>query len=887
MRSNQSSSIYPSETRREFLKKTGLAAAAVAGAGLLPPPISASEDKSTVSIVTGSLAGQAAQHGIEKIIAALQDRRVSFEQVKTMDEAKGKMLIVAGLASDQKLFTTSLKQFCQSVPTSAQGLSIQKLEYKGKPVYAVAGSDDHGLMYAELDVADRIRWANDAESPLSEVRDTVEKPGVGTRRMTLYTFNRSYWESRFYDEAYWQRYLDTLAQNRFNILAVTFGYETGGFLAPCYPYFFDVPEFPDVKMAGITAEQQTRNVEALNRLIAMAHARGIDLTIGIWDHIYRGGVQAGGSPDGDAGLNQPKSVLVRGVTDENLIPYTQAAIKDFFKTFPGVDGIQFRMHDESGLKANQQRPFWAAVFQTVIETNPKLPLDFRAKGLTTAEIQSALDTGVNFFIDTKVWMEQLGLPFHPMHINPKDQSNRRHSYADLLVYPKKYNMDWELWNGGTSRVLLWGDPEYVRRFVECTHLYDSDSFGVDEPLTTKMQAQPHDLKPFDLLKPSARYYDYEFERYWHFFQLFGRIGYNANAPAEIWDTEFSKRFGADAGPILEDAMHRASWILPRIIASSYPYGGFPMTMGWAEKQHLGNLPDFAKGTLSDVQLFENFDEEAQLLLENGETAKVRPQETSRWLAQTADDVSFQIAVAEKKIGTRRGKEFDATVMDLRILVGLGRYHSQRILAAVSYRLFDRTKEVRGLDDAIAYERNAIAAWRQIVDAAGDTYASDLMMGRRDEDLCGHWRDELASLESGLAKLELQRKEAPSDAVSISLPRYVAADRSAVPVIFHQPVLTAPPLKPLTIRATAKSPAGIKWVQVLYRSVNQTKDYETLVMSPVDDRGNYEAVIPADKIDPQFDFMYFLQAMNQQRSGTMFPDFNKRTPYFVVRLERGE
>jgi hypothetical protein len=132
--------------------------------------------------------------------------------------------------------------------------------------------------------------------------------------------------------------------------------------------------------------------------------------------------------------------------------------------------------------------------------------------LTAEEIQSALDSGVNFHLSTKYWMEQMGLPFHPTHINPRDQDNARHSYAALLTYPKKYQMDWQLWNGGTARIFLWGDPDYARRFVETTHLYDGDSFEVDEPLATKMEGQFHDAKPFELLKPSARYYEYEFER---------------------------------------------------------------------------------------------------------------------------------------------------------------------------------------------------------------------------------------------------------------------------------------------------------------------------------------------------------------------------------------
>ena len=99
--------------------------------------------------------------------------------------------------------------------------------------------------------------------------------------------------SLLYDEAYWTKHLDVLAQNRFNSLVVIFGYENGGFLAPCYLYFFDVDGFPDVRMVGITPEQQQRNLAALNRLIQMAHDRGLNFTVGIWDHIYRGEAHRG------------------------------------------------------------------------------------------------------------------------------------------------------------------------------------------------------------------------------------------------------------------------------------------------------------------------------------------------------------------------------------------------------------------------------------------------------------------------------------------------------------------------------------------------------------------------------------------------------------------
>ena len=106
-----------------------------------------------------------------------------------------------------------------------------------------------------------------------------------------------------------------------------------------------------------------------------------------------------------------------------------------------------------------------------------------------------------------------------------------------------------------------------------------------------------------------------------------------------------------------------------------------------------------------------------------------------------------------------------------------------------------------------------------------------------------------------------------------------------PLIVHEPIRTAPLNQPLVIRAKVTSGSGIKWVQVMYRPVDQTKDYEALEMKPVDENGNYEGTIPAAKINPKYDFMYFLQAMDKEHHGVMYPDFNKETPYYFVSLER--
>jgi hypothetical protein len=182
----------------------------------------------------------------------------------------------------------------------------------------------------------------------------------------------------------------------------------------------------------------------------------------------------------------------------------------------------------------------------------------------------------------------------------------------------------------------------------------------------------------------------------------------------------------------------------------------------------------------------------------------------------------------------------------------------------------------------------VEAWRQLVAAAGDFYAEDLMMGVRGAGLCGHWKDELAALEKGFAALEQQRRELKTtdEAKRAPQPRPVAAtDDGAAPVVVHQPVRTAPVGKPLTITAEVSDPSGVKWVRLRYRSMNQHQDYRTLPMLPTGEKDRYSAVIPAEEIAPTWDLMYFIEAMDKNGNGRIHPDLNKETPYVVVKLQR--
>jgi hypothetical protein len=817
-------------------------------------------DAKDVTLVLAAAPGRAAAYGVGQLQRALADGGWKLNQ--TID---GRACAAV------------------NVPRVAEALGVRVTSVAGKPSLSLCG-DDRGVMYAALDTAMRVGWAKGADSPFRDVHDIIEQPFVKERSLSMYVMNRSYWESRFYDERYWSRYLDTLAADRFNHLLIIFGYENGGFLAPPYPYFFDTPGFPNVKMNDLTPQQQKRNLAALNRLIEMAHDRGIAVALGIWDHIYRGGVQTGGAEWLAEYKGRPIPNTVDGVTADNLNAYTMASLKQLLASVPAIDGVQFRVHEESGLKPEEIEGFWRNVFEYVQAQKPGLLMEARAKGTPDSVIDAALAVGVNLRVETKYWMEQMGLPFHPTHVNPPDQRNRRHGYADLLKYPRRYPMNWRLWNGGTSRVLLWGDPEYVRRYSESAQLYDSPNWDVNEPLATKMEAQRPDMAPFQLLQPAYQSYEYEFERYWHFYQVWGRVGYNPKTASDVWDHEFRSRFG-DAGPHLEAALHRASGVLPMVVASVYPYRLFPTTRGWAERQSLGaTLAQYAGNEGTDVEQFESFAETAKRIIAGGATARRTPAMTSRWFDETADAILGEVAKAEAVPGDK-SKEFEATVTDLRVLAQLARFHARRSLAAVFYNLFKADHDPEAFAQAADGERAAVEAWRKLVDAAGDTYSPNLAMGACNFSLCGHWRDELAVLEKGLAQLEQERVTVggrvlwpPSDA-------WTRSATTPQPQIDGDRVHTARAGQPLRISARVSAASDIASVRLRYRSLTQFDDYATLEMTPAGAPGVYAATIPASALNPKWDFMYFIEAIDKAGAGTIWPDLLKESPYVIVKLER--
>lgn len=149
-------------------------------------------EKPELSIVTDNLPGISVRHGLTKLTDALVRKNITYEQVGSFDEARGKTVIVAGLAYGDGTAAKILKAGNRIVPQVSEALTIWKTAWQKKQVYVISGYDDRGQMYGLLDVAARIGWIENGKNPMSEVREITEKPDVSDRVISIYTMNRAY-----------------------------------------------------------------------------------------------------------------------------------------------------------------------------------------------------------------------------------------------------------------------------------------------------------------------------------------------------------------------------------------------------------------------------------------------------------------------------------------------------------------------------------------------------------------------------------------------------------------------------------------------------------------------------------------------------------------------
>ena len=191
---------------------------------------------------------RAARWALEELMRALGARGESVEVTAASGPDPD---FIIGLAGQSPAVEDALARAGVRCPDAPESLVLHPLAAGG---FLICGRDERGLMYALLEAARAVELAAPGADVCAAIAPAIQSPHLAWRSMQLFPCNRRLEEAWFYDEEFWDEYLDRLARCRYNNLSLTFGHQIA-YLSPPYPFLLEVPEFPKVRPIGFTAEQ--------------------------------------------------------------------------------------------------------------------------------------------------------------------------------------------------------------------------------------------------------------------------------------------------------------------------------------------------------------------------------------------------------------------------------------------------------------------------------------------------------------------------------------------------------------------------------------------------------------------------------------------------------
>lgn len=844
-----------------------------------------------------------AAFGKLSLLKSLQDRGVSVRSSGFWDHSRS-LPNTSGTASpviiigetDDPLIRRLLEESGVQLTGGAEGVISKWCRLSaGASALVLAGTDDTGTMYCLLEAAARVR-SGGLES-FGGHPDTVEYPDLSVRG--VYRFIMGRLDNEWYESIdFWKYYYGRLAAARFNRFVLVMGFDTGYF-SPPYPFFVHSDKYPDVRAAGLTTDEISSNLRHLNRIIDLAHDHGIEFILGSWQQtpwIKEEGLLVDKLPDGD----------------DALADYCVEGVKSLLRETPALDGIHFRVNHEAGVgDQTSNEVFWRRMVAAVAEVRPDIKLELRAKGLTDNMIGDALDTGLKLSVPTKYWCEHAGLPHHLTQMRSEELTqlanfnhSRRYSYADMLKHPRPYDLIYRLWNNGTTSILLWSDPDYVRRFMASCNLGSAAGFEVSAPLALQWGHSALQKDRWSVIAdPALRSGTWEDERYWLFYELFGRIGYNNSLSSSVSDRAILKHYPETALPALRTAHASSGKILPLITAFHMPV--HPQLAYWPEVSTGGALfaenshrnyrymkvaVSYGSSEPSDPGLFYAIDRWVDDLSSNSVLPKYSPLQVGEWLRSLSRTTWEAVERLDSIEGVQNNPEFAAARVDFLMLADIALYHVHKIHAAVHLCRFKQLQENGELKLAQQYMGRALGVWRRLAERATGVYHDELVFqaGGMTGGRMGHWNDWIPEVEADLAQLDsilkskdiepLPKGSLDADDLVLREPR-LGSNSAFVPK--HGAAGRAIDVELRFDRALSD---GTSWT-LLYRHANQLEG-AFIVQTMEDTADGVRGTVPADYVVADWDILLYFAAVSVEGHTKMIPGLyssEEPMPYFVVAI----
>ncbi len=593
---------------------------------------------------------------------------------------------------------------------------------------SVVGRDARGAMYGALELAERVRGGGRAAFPPPQPRSSA--PDVPVRAANVFLILPEAGEPWYLlEHDYWTQLLDTMAWSRLNLLDLHGMYNLGNTGFPnALLYFTGSSTYP---MVGAPPDERTRNQALLRWLVDAAMERGID--VGLMN--YRS----------DLSLTADRADWP--LPDDGVKTYTREAVAELGRQVPNLKWLGFRIGE-----SNRPTSWYADTFVTGLrQASSTIRPSTRSWGSSKPEILWLVDAGApDLMVQAKFNGEQLAAPYAVTGGTISHPGYGHYSYETYLEPPMPYTFVFQVRSAGTHRIFRYASYQLTKRTMPTLLARGVAGFTLELPNAFLPQRDFYHA-------PADRFSEWTFRRDELMLQLFGRLGWDAQTPEQVFRDALRFRVGTDE---LWAPVQAASEIVPWIQQG--------MTCGWDHRDYApdlelgGSIGDWATpvGTPQPFACvyhapFDRFSiaspaEFAVDLVARRPTTKLSPLEIAAQVTDAADRARRAGTVVVDQVNA----EARDVVRESLALGSLGAVFAHRLRASSALAVYQRTGAADYLATARAEAALASMAYGRLVTETAHIQPFEEHLRMRQLGLATfHWRFQQAALANDVSAID--------------------------------------------------------------------------------------------------------------------------------------
>lgn len=649
----------------------------------------------------------------------------------------------------------------------AQRVMLQRRPGGAKESFVIVGErnrvritapDESGLMYGAMEFIERVRMFGDrAWSGTYRKQPFLADRGLNlflTLPWNLSANDTDYSEDAlvnsskwwFHNNDYWSSLLNLMARSRLNWLDIHGLWDISVTDAPnLYAYFVTCPSYPKV---GVSPATKRRNMAQLNRVIAMAHARGIRVSL----MAYQASLRVPHNP------NPPYEQ-----SEENVYRYTREAVEAMIRHAPGLDAIGFRI-GESG----RSEEFFRCYGEAIQRSGRAIPLITRSWITRRQKVLPLARESKDFTVEIKYNGEQWGAPY--LVAGGRMANWYSYSFEDYLsdsqgigtlekqsnVRPAKlwpgnptpdggrwpsnpYKIVWQVRANGTHRIFPVFNFELIRSTIRTMKIGTATGYTV-EGLDAYYPKDP----AYYLANTRDRSDAWVHERDALYWKAWGRFGYDPNASADaILGAEAP--YGPESSELLRMSQ-RLGLVIP-VFFSAHAFG--PDHRNHApEMEWCGDSDTFIHTEPFDSHRFRSAREDALYATLGLKDGRVSTTAVAEFLTSVGSASSWY---SEQKLRIEQGSSRDRSAareqfVALSMVRDLAAYFGGRLFSAARIAAIEGAtgRPGRDAETTRAFERS-LEAWTRLSESEEAQFYRPFTERLRMRSNTFHWRDQLPNV----------------------------------------------------------------------------------------------------------------------------------------------